>query len=118
MLYPVAVRRTIGATFDVDDERLSSLHVGNTNFDVYLCAHLYVVRPTLTKPIKGRSYKPSYSLVAGTCPDLLSEIILGISVGHLFAKNGLIVGVNIMDPFKEDYNDRQIRPFFAFDIRF
>ncbi len=113
-----ALSAAIGATFNVDDNRLNSTNLGNTNFDLYLCAHLYLIRPTLTKPIKGWSYKPSYSLVAGTNLDILSEIVLGVSVGHLFAKNGFIVGINIMDPFEQDYDERQIRSFFAFDIRF
>jgi len=108
----------IGAAFNIDDNRLNETSLGNTNFDLYLCAHLYLIRPTLTKAVKGRSYKPSYSLVAGTGGDILNEIILGVSVGHLFAKNGFIIGANIMDPFKEWHDERQIRPFFAFDIRF
>jgi hypothetical protein len=108
----------IGATFGVDDDRVKYTHLDKTNFDAYLCAHLYLIRPILTRAIEKRSYKPSLSLFAGTPVDILSEIVVGLSVGHLFGKNGLSLGLNIMDPFEKEYNERQIRAFLAFDIRF
>ena len=108
----------IAATFDVDSDRTNDISVDNTNFDAYLCAHLYLIRPILTESVEKRGYKPSVSLMAGTGIDVLDEILVGVSVGHLFGRNGISLGVNIMDPFEQDHDERQYRGFIAFDIRF
>ena len=120
----------IGATLDVEEDDRKYTHLESTNLDFYGFFHLFLIRPTLTAPILDTSYLMSVSVVVGTSLTSFfekDELIFGLCFAHILAKNGFIVGINIMDPFEQKESSdifeekeptRKTQPFLAFDIMF
>lgn len=112
----------LGATFNLDEgtaDSLPGVTNGDTNLNAYLFIHVYIKKPILIKPIGpgNKRHRISYALTFGmnlTFWDA-EEFILGVNVGHLFGRHGIVAGVNYVDP---DSGKSEGRPFFAFDFKF
>lgn len=92
-----------------------------THFNGYALAKLYVRRPRIKAFLPdgrvGRRSRPSVGLVAGTgLDDLFEEIVVGVSIGHILGRTGVVLGAN-RTPRLDDV-DRKWRPWIGFDYTF
>lgn len=92
-----------------------------THFNGYALAKLYVRRPRIKAFLKegrvGRRSRPSVGFVAGTSlDDLFEEIVVGVSIGHILGRTGVVLGAN-RTPRLDDI-DRKWRPWVGFDYTF
>jgi hypothetical protein len=119
----------LGATLrteDIDQEVLNGVSVGYANLNLYLMVDIYIIKPTVLKPMVqsfwGR-YRPSIGIALGTNLKFwdAQEINVGVSLGHLVGRHGLVFGINIIDSPSdptapagtENSDDRLIRPYIA-----
>ncbi len=119
----------LGATLRTepgDELVLDGVNVGDANLSLYLMLDIYIIKPALLSPMVetmwGR-YRPSIGIAIGTNLQFweAEEINVGVSVGHLFGRHGLVFGVNIIDsqtvPGEANEgggsDDHLIRPFIA-----
>jgi len=116
----------LGATLrteETDDLILEGVSVGDANLNLYLALDIYIIKPAvlapMTQSIWGR-YRPSIGITLATNIEFweAKEFIVGVSIGHLFGKHGLVVGANIIDAPSEIDDDRLIRPFIAGVFKF
>lgn len=119
----------LGATLRteaVDDLVLEGVNVGDANLNLYVMIDIYIVKPTVLSPMVksfwGR-YRPSIGIALGTNIQFwdAQEINVGLSIGHIVGRHGLVFGVNIIDapnpgvdlPEGVQPEDRLIRPYIA-----
>lgn len=119
----------LGATLrtePIDDLVLEGVNIGEANLNLYLMVDIYIVKPTVLSPMVqsfwGR-YRPSIGIALGTNLKFwdAQEINVGVSLGHLVGRHGLVFGVNIINgpsdsevpPGVENSDDRLIRPYIA-----
>ncbi len=119
----------LGATLrtePVDDLVLEGVNVGEANLNLYLMVDIYIIKPTVLSPMVqsfwGR-YRPSIGIALGTNLRFwdAQEINVGVSLGHLVGRHGLVFGVNIINSTPnpevptgaENSDDRLIRPYIA-----
>jgi hypothetical protein len=119
----------LGATLRTepgDDLVLEGVSVGDANLNLYLMLDIYIIKPALLSPMVesfwGR-YRPSIGLAVGTNITFweAQEFNVGVSLGHLFGRHGLVFGVNIIDPPDEgggstgetESEERLVRPYVA-----
>lgn len=117
-----------GVTGDISDEDLENagdvdgIRTDNGILSAYWMVHTYIRRPTLLDPITRRAgsrYRISYAVTFGLNLDVfnLDQFIVGLNVGHLFGRHGIVVGANILDLF-ESKQDTTIKPFFGVAFTF
>ncbi len=118
----------LGATLrteEVDQDILDGVSVGQANLNLYLMADIYIIKPAVLSPMVdsfwGR-YRPSVGIAIGTNLKFwdAQEINIGVSLGHLVGRHGLVFGVNIIDApdssgegASGQSDDRLIRPYIA-----
>jgi hypothetical protein len=124
----------LGATLrtePVDDLVLDGVNVGSANLNLYLMLDIYIIKPTLLSPMVhsfwGR-YRPSIGIAIGTNLTFwdAQEFNVGVSLGHLVGRHGLVLGVNIINSPSADgqatdggpSDDRLIRPYIAALFKF
>ena len=102
----------------------------NPNLNGYALAKVYPIpdfRPKLASDPNSTGgsipHRPSIGIVVGTNigNDAFSELVVGVSVGHLFGNAGLIIGINEFAPAKTDNSppmNRRGRPFFGVEYSF
>lgn len=89
-----------GSTFDVEGTALGE-DGGDLHENGYALAKVYALRPRLrVGPESKKLYRPSIALLVGTniASDPFDELVLGVGVGHLVGKLGLMAGVNFVKP--------------------
>ena len=104
--------------FDLDGIRRGDYIVG-----AYWMLNLYVKRPILIKPIapkSGSRYRTSYAITIGTNLNIfdVEEFLLGLNIGHLFGRNGIVVGANFINPFNDTTTMEEVQPFVAVNFNF
>lgn len=118
----------IGFTGDISDEDLadagdfSGVRTENGIMSLYWMMQAYIRRPTLLDPIGrrvGSRYRVSYAVTFGFNLDIFNvdQIILGLNIGHLFGRNGIVIGANFFNPL-DDQQDATIKPFFGVNFNF
>lgn len=110
----------LGATFGVDDTALG-LTGGDPSFNAYALAKFYFPKSTPrldVAPARRSRYRRSIGVVFGTnvTDDPFGEIVLGLSIGHLIGKAGLLVAANAIEGL--DGGDREIRTLIGVDFTF
>ena len=89
----------------------------------YWMLHIYLKDPVLVKPIApktGSRYRTSYAITIGANLNVfdLNELLIGLNIGHLFGRNGIVVGANFLDPFENVSGADEIKPFVAVNFNF
>jgi hypothetical protein len=122
----------LGATFDLEPGDFSGLDgvvVGEANLNLYLMLDIYIIKPTLLKPIvrsPWARYRPSIGIAIGTNLQFwkAQEFNIGVSIGHIVGRHGLVIGVNIIDrqnaeglPIEGD-DSYSVRPYIAGMFKF
>jgi hypothetical protein len=110
----------LGMTFGTADTGLADQ--GDPLFNAYALAKFYLPnqRPRLeVAPDRTRLFRRSVGLVVGTnvTNDAFREILLGLSIGHVIGKAGLIVAANALDAGMGQ-SDREIRLLVGVDYTF
>ncbi len=85
--------------------------------------NIYFRRPTLIKPIvhkTGSRYRTSYAVAVGFNLNVfdIDQLILGLNIGHLFGRNGMVIGANFIDPLDSDRELRETRPYVGVNFNF
>jgi len=89
----------------------------------YWMFNIYVKRPVLVKPIaprRGSRYRASYAVTLGANLNVfeLNEFLIGLNIGHLFGRNGIVVGANFLNPFEDVSGADEVKPFVAVNFNF
>ena len=89
----------------------------------YWMLQIYLKRPVLVKPIaprRGSRYRTSYAVTLGANLNVfeLNEFLLGLNIGHLFGRNGIVVGVNFLNPFEDVAGADEVKPFVGVNFNF
>jgi len=110
----------LGATFDTDNTVLEETG-GDPYFNGYALTKFYFPgrRPRLDVSPESRArFRRSVGVVLGTniSNDPFDEIIVGLSIGHLVGKAGLVIGGNSVEV--PETGDREWRSFFGVDFTF
>ena len=108
---------------DQENFDLEGIANGDYVLGAYWMLNLYVKRPILIKPIapkSGSRYRTSYAVTIGANLNLLDveEFLLGLNIGHLFGRNGIVVGANFLNPFDDTKKGDEIQPFVAINFNF
>ncbi len=106
-----------------EDADLGGLHSGDYVLGAYWMLNIHLKRPILIKPIapkSGSRYRTSYAVTIGANLNLLDvkEFLLGLNIGHLFGRNGIVVGANFINPFEDNQSVEEIQPFVAVQFNF
>ncbi len=110
----------LGATFGVDDTALGETS-SDPHFNAYALAKFYFPgqRPRLdVSPGRKSRFRRSWGLVFGTnmTDDPFDQLVLGISIGHVVGKAGLVFAANAIEGL--DGGDREVRALFGVDFTF
>lgn len=125
----VGVGLGLGYTGDISDEEVppeedvSGIRTSSGVLGAYWTVSVYVKRPLLVKPIgrkQGSRYSTSYAVTFGVNLNIfeLDQFVLGVNIGHLFGRHGMIVGVNFIDPFSSTEDPPTAKPFVAVNFLF
>jgi hypothetical protein len=98
------------------------IRTNNGILSLYWMLQAYIRRPTLLDPIGrrvGSRYRVSYAVTFGFNLDVFNvdQVILGFNIGHLFGRNGIVVGANILDPLESEER-ASIKPFVGVNFNF
>lgn len=109
----------LAATFDIDDTLLAE-ETSDPAFNGYVLAKFYLPgqRPLLdVRPNKRSLYQRSTAFVFGTnvTNDAFSELVIGLSFGHLWGKAGIVVAANWVST---DDGDREAKGMLGVDFTF
>ena len=116
---PGAFSVGLGTTFDTADTVLAE--EGDPAFNGYMLAKFFLPgrRPRLeVAPDRKTLYRSSLSVVFGTniTNDAFSEVVLGLSWGHLIGKSGVFVAGNLVKAAGN--GDREVRGLAGVDFTF
>ena len=81
------------------------------------------LRPVLVKPIapkSGSRYRTSYAVTIGANLNVfdLDQFLIGLNIGHLFGRNGIVIGANFLNPFDDVSGSDEVRPFVGVNFNF
>jgi hypothetical protein len=112
------LEETVQEDFDLD-----GIHSGDYLVGAYWMLNVYIKRPILIKPIapkSGSRYRTSYAVTIGVNLNIfdVEEFLLGLNIGHLFGRNGIVVGANFLNPFDDSKDGDEIQPFVAVNFNF
>ena len=112
------LEETVQEDFDLDGIRSGDYILG-----AYWMLNVYIKRPILIKPIapkSGSRYRTSYAVTIGTNLNIfdVEEFLLGLNIGHLFGRNGIVVGANLINPFTDGQELDEVQPFVAVNFNF
>jgi hypothetical protein len=118
----VGVSIALGMTRNPKDTSVSAGDGSKEYFNGYAFAKYYVRRPRLRAgpDADPASRDVSFALVLGTnvTKSTFSEIVYGVSVGHIVGNMGLVAGVNSLQGAKDSSTGRKSRPFLALEYSF
>ncbi len=115
------VALALGATMNTRDTSVAS---GGSNMSMngYALAKLYVpsLGPRLNVPPYSTLHRPSLAVFVGTNlkNNVFDEVVYGLSVGHIIANVGVVVGYNSLAGKKDSQQGRQRRPFVGLEYSF
>ena len=112
------LEETVQEDFDLDGIRSGDYLLG-----AYWMLNVYIKRPIPIKPIapkSGSRYRTSYAVTIATNLNIfdVEEFLLGVNIGHLFGRNGIVVGANFLNPFDDTKDGDEIQPFAAINFNF
>jgi len=107
-----------GSASDLDGVRTGNFLIGG-----YWTLHLYLKRPMLIKPIAqkfGSRYTTSYAITVGANLNIFDtqEFLVGLNVGHLLGRHGIVVGANFVNPFEDSDDEDDVLPFAGVNFNF
>jgi hypothetical protein len=119
-----------GFTFDTGDltespgtgNDINGIQGENYVLSAYWMLQIYLRKPMLLEPIAnktGSRYRTSYAVTVGFNLNIfdLEQFILGFNIGHLFGRNGVVIGANFTDLDNSDAGN-EIYPFFGVNFNF
>jgi hypothetical protein len=91
--------------------------------NAYWMLQIYIKDPVLVKPIapkRGSRYRTSYAVTIGANLNVfeLNELLIGLNIGHLFGRNGIVVGANFLNPFEDVSGADEVKPFVGVNFNF
>ena len=112
------LEETVQEDFDLD-----GIHSGDYLVGAYWMLNVYIKRPILIKPIapkSGSRYRTSYAVTIGVNLNIfdVEEFLLSLNIGHLFGRNGIVAGANLINPFTDGEELEEIQPFVAVNFNF
>jgi hypothetical protein len=115
----VSVSLALGWTTGTRDTSVSS-GGSNQNLNGYALAKFFILRPELRAGPGSTGRTPSLGVVVGTnvINSAFSELVVGLSAGHLVGNVGLVAGVNSIAGAKDSTSGRKARPFIGLDYTF
>ncbi len=114
-----AVSFAMGTTFNSRNTSIAS-GGSNVNIDGFMFAKFYLSRPYLYAAPHRTRYSPSLGLVIGTNINgtIFSDIVLGVSFGHLVGNLGVIAGINSIAGTANTNQGRKSRALLALEYTF
>jgi hypothetical protein len=121
----VGISFALGMTTNPKSTTVSTGDGANQYFNGYAFAKLYIRQPQLraapeveTESLSAR--RVSYALVLGTnvTKTSFSEIVVGVSAGHILGNMGVILGLNSLAGAPASDNGRKWRPYLGLEYSF
>lgn len=116
----IGISVALGLTLNPKNTSVATGDGANQYFNGYAFAKYYVRRPQLRAGPNAEGRDTSLGLVIGTniTKSTFSEIVYGVSIGHLVGNMGLIVGVNSLQGAKDSHSGRKSRAFLGLEYSF